>query len=73
MAPMEGQHPGLPGGVTRTVLVLPSLAVTQGVESKVTMPVRPSQVLVLLQGGGCIAKHRLRFSFARDRERQGVI
>lgn len=34
MAPMGRQHLGLPGGVTGTVLVLPSLAVTQGVKSR---------------------------------------
>lgn len=34
MAPMERQHLALPGGVTRTVLVLPSLAVTQVVERR---------------------------------------
>lgn len=60
MAPTERQHLGLSGGVMRTFLVLPNLAVPQAVESSVTEPVRLSQVLVLLQGGGCLA--RLQFS-----------
>lgn len=34
MAPMGRQHLGPPGGVTGTVLGLPSLAVAQGVESR---------------------------------------
>lgn len=70
MAPMER----IPGAVMRTLLVLPSLAVTRLWRAEdVTMPVRLSQTPVLLQGGGFLALHRLQFSFARDRERQGVI
>lgn len=34
MAPIETQHLGLPGGVSRTVSVLPHLAVIQVVESR---------------------------------------
>lgn len=34
MAPMERQHLGLPGGVPRTISVLPHLAVIQVVESR---------------------------------------
>lgn len=57
-----------------TLSVLPSLAVTQAVESRGcdhAHEALPSACVAA--GGGCLARHRLQFSFARDREGQGVI
>jgi len=57
-------------GVTRTVWVLLSLVLIQAAESGgVAVPTGLSRMTVLLQGGGCLARHRLQFSSARDRNR----